>query len=135
MEWEADNERKRAAWEQKQAQRNALAIETARQQRDEDIAVAKAVAEKQKSRWARIARKMDELKRDIRQNAAQLNQMLCRGPIRTKYVQPGLIDAAGTKWQVKLADMTILNERAVNQLTGCRTGSVRVRAARTAQTP
>ena len=77
MEWEADNERKRAAWEQKQAQRNALAIETARQQRDEDIAVAKAVAEKRVQR-ARDARKMDELKRSIRQNAAQLNQMLLR---------------------------------------------------------
>lgn len=113
MEWEADNERKRAAWEQKQAQRNALAIETARQQRDEDIAVAKAVAEKRVQR-ARDARKMDELKRSIRQNAAQLNQMLLR-PSKDKYVQPGLIDAAAQA--AKLADMTILNERAVNQLT------------------
>ena len=77
MEWEADNERKRAAFEQKQAQRNAIAIETARQQRDEDIAAAKAVAEKRVQR-ARDARKMDELKRGIRQNAAQLNQMLLR---------------------------------------------------------
>lgn len=113
MEWEADNERKRAAWEQKQAQRNALAIETARQQRDEDIAVAKAVAEKRVQR-ARDARKMDELKHSIRQNAAQLNQMLLR-PSKDKYVQPGLIDAAAQV--AKLADMTILNERAVNQLT------------------
>lgn len=113
MEWEADNERKRAAWEQKQAQRNALAIETARQQRDEDIAVAKAVAEKRVQR-ARDARKMDELKRSIRQNAAQLNQMLLQ-PSKDKYVQPGLIDAAAQV--AKLADMTILNERAVNQLT------------------
>ena len=113
MEWEADNERKRAAWEQKQAQRNALAIETARQQRDEDIAVAKAVAEKRVQR-ARDARKMDELKRSVRQNAAQLNQMLLR-PSKDKYVQPGLIDAAAQV--AKLADMTILNERAVNQLT------------------
>lgn len=113
MEWEVDNERKRAAWEQKQAQRNALAIETARQQRDEDIAVAKAVAEKRVQR-ARDARKMDELKRSIRQNAAQLNQMLLR-PSKDKYVQPGLIDAAAQV--AKLADMTILNERAVNQLT------------------
>lgn len=113
MEWEADNERKRAAWEQKQAQRNALAIETARQQRDEDIAVAKAVAEKRVQR-ARDARKMDELKRSIRRNAAQLNQMLLR-PSKDKYVQPGLIDAAAQV--AKLADMTILNERAVKQLT------------------
>ena len=113
MEWEADNERKREAWEQKQAQKNALAIETARQQRDEDIAIAKAVAEKRVQR-ARDARKMDELKRSIRQNAAQLNQMLLR-PSKDKYVQPGLIDAAAQA--AKLADMTILNERAVNQLT------------------
>ena len=113
MEWEADNERKRAAFEQKQAQRNAIAIETARQQRDEDIAAAKAVAEKRVQR-ARDARKMDELKRSIRQNAAQLNQMLLR-PSKDKYVQPGLIDAAAQA--AKLADMTILNERAVNQLT------------------
>ena len=113
MEWEADNERKRAAFEQKQAQRNAIAIETARQQRDEDIAAAKAVAEKRVQR-ARDARKIDELKRSIRQNAAQLNQMLLR-PSKDKYVQPGLIDAAAQV--AKLADMTILNERAVNQLT------------------
>ena len=64
MEWEADNERKRAAWEQKQAQRNALAIETARQQRDEDIAVAKTVAEKRVQR-ARDARKMDEDRKSV----------------------------------------------------------------------
>ena len=113
MEWEADNERKRAAFEQKQAQRNAVAIETARQQRDEDIAIAKAVAEKRVQR-ARDARKMDELKRSIRQNAAQLNQMLLR-PSKDKYVQKNLVDAAAQV--AKLADMTILNNKAVSQLT------------------
>ena len=113
MEWEADNERKRAAFEQKQAQRNAVAIETARQQRDENIAIAKAVAEKRVQR-ARDARKMDELKRSIRQNAAQLNQMLLR-PSKDKYVQKNLVDAAAQV--AKLADMTILNNKAVNQLT------------------
>ena len=113
MEWEADNERKRAAFEQKQAQRNAVAIETARQQRDEDIAIAKAVAEKRVQR-ARDARKMDELKRSIRQNATQLNQMLLR-PSKDKYVQKNLVDAAAQV--AKLADMTILNNKAVNQLT------------------
>ena len=46
MEWEAENQRKAEAWQEKQAQRNAIAIETARQQRDEDVAVAKALAEK-----------------------------------------------------------------------------------------
>ena len=44
MEWEAENQRKAEAWQEKQAQRNAIAIETARQQRDEDVAVAKALA-------------------------------------------------------------------------------------------
>lgn len=37
MEWEEENQRKADAWQQKQAQRNAIAIETARQQRDEDV--------------------------------------------------------------------------------------------------
>lgn len=45
MEWEAENQRKAEAWQEKQAQQNAIAIETARQQRDEDVAVAKALAE------------------------------------------------------------------------------------------
>lgn len=113
MEWEADNERKRAAFEQKQAQRNAIAIETARQQRDEDIAAAKAVAEKRVQR-AWDARKMDELKRGIRQNAAQLNQMLLR-PSKDKHVPQSLISAAADV--AKMADAVILNDRAVNRLT------------------
>ena len=77
MEWEAENERRREAWQQKQAQRNAIALEVARQQRDEDIAIAKKVAENRVQR-ARDARKADELKRSIRANAAQLNQMVLR---------------------------------------------------------
>lgn len=113
MEWEADNERKRAAFEQKQAQRNAIAIETARKQRDEDITAAKAVAEKRVQR-ARDARKMDELKRGIRQNAAQLNQMLLR-PSKDKHVPQSLISAAADV--AKMADAVILNDRAVNRLT------------------
>ena len=44
MEWEDENQRKAEAWQQKQAQRNALASEVARQQRDEEIAIAKRVA-------------------------------------------------------------------------------------------
>ena len=113
MEWEDENQRKAEAWQQKQAQRNALAAEVARQQRDEEIAIAKRVAEKRVQK-ARDGRKMDELKRGIRQDAAALNQMVLR-PSKDKYVQPGLIDAAAQV--AKLADMTILNERAVNQLT------------------
>ena len=71
MEWEAENQRKAEAWQEKQAQRNAIAIETARQQRDEDVAVAKALAEKRVQK-AREGRKADELKRSIRNNAAQV---------------------------------------------------------------
>ena len=113
MEWEAENERRREAWQQKQAQRNAIAIETARQQRDEDIAIAKRVAERRVQK-ARDARKIDEMRRSIRQNSAQLNQMLLR-PSKDKYVQRGLIVQAAEV--AKLADQVILNQKAVNQLT------------------
>lgn len=113
MEWEAENERRREAWQQKQAQRNAIAIETASQQRDEDIAIAKKVAENRVQR-ARDARKADELKRSIRANAAQLNQMVLR-PQQGKYVQKGLIVEAAEV--AKLANLVTLNSKAVNQLT------------------
>ena len=113
MEWEAENERRREAWQQKQAQRNAIALEVARQQRDEDIAIAKKVAENRVQR-ARDARKADELKRSIRANAAQLNQMVLR-PQKGKYVQKGLIVEAAEV--AKLANLATLNSKAVNQLT------------------
>ena len=113
MEWEAENERRREAWQQKQAQRNAIALEVARQQRDEDIAIAKKVAENRVQR-ARDARKADELKRSIRANAAQLNQMVLR-PQKGKYVQKGLIVEAAEV--AKLANLVTLNSKAVNQLT------------------
>ena len=113
MEWEAENQRKAEAWQEKQAQRNAIAIETARQQRDEDVAVAKALAEKRVQR-AREGRKADELKRSIRSNAAQLNQMVLR-PKPGKYVQKSLIVQAAEV--AKLADMAVLNNNAVAKLT------------------
>ena len=113
MEWEAENQKKAEAWQQKQAQKNAIAVEVARQQRDEDVAVAKALAEKRVQR-ARDGRKADELKRSIRNNAAQLNQMILR-PSKGKYVQPRLIQQAAEV--AKLADMTILNDAAVRKLT------------------
>lgn len=113
MEWEAENQRKAEAWQEKQAQRNAIAIETARQQRDEDVAVAKALAEKRVHK-ARDGRKADELKRSIRNNAAQLNQMVLR-PKPGKYVQKSLIVQAAEV--AKLADMTVLNNNAVAKLT------------------
>ncbi len=161
MEWEAENQKKAEAWQQKQAQKNAIAMELAirqrdeeiavakekmrkrqelaslkdqqeraewyqehserfaierealRQQRDEDIAVAKALAEKRVQR-ARDGRKADELKRSIRNNAAQLNQMVLR-PSKGKYVQPRLIQQAAEV--AKLADMAVLNDAAVRKLT------------------
>ena len=113
MEWEAENQRKAEAWQEKQAQRNAIAIETARQQRDEDVAVAKALAEKRVQK-AREGRKADELKRSIRNNAAQLNQMVLR-PKPGKYVQKSLIVQAAEV--AKLADMAVLNDTAVKSLT------------------
>ena len=161
MEWEAENQKKAEAWQQKQAQKNAIAMELAikqrdeeiavakekmrkrqelaslkdqqeraewyqehserfaierealRQQRDEDIAVAKALAEKRVQK-ARDGRKADELKRSIRNNAAQLNQMILR-PSKGKYVQPRLIQQAAEV--AKLADMAVLNDAAVRKLT------------------
>lgn len=113
MEWEEENQRKAEAWQQKQAQRNALAAEVARQQRDEEIAIAKRVAEKRVQK-ARDGRKMDELKRGIRQDAATLNQMVLR-PSKGKYVSKRLIEQAAEV--AKIADMTVLNDRAVAQLT------------------
>lgn len=113
MEWEAENQRKAEAWQEKQAQRNAIAIETARQQRDEDVAVAKALAEKRVQK-AREGRKADELKRSIRNNAAQLRQVLLR-PKPGKYVQQSLIVQAAEV--AKLADMVVLNNNALTKLT------------------
>ena len=113
MEWEEENQRKAEAWQQKQAQRNALAAEVARQQRDEEIAIAKRVAEKRVQK-AWDGRKMDELKRGIRQDAAALNQMVLR-PSKGKYVSRRLIVQAAEV--AKIADMTVLNDKAVAQLT------------------
>ena len=117
LEWEQENQRKAEAWQQEQAQRNAIAIEAARQQRDEDIAVAKALAEK-RGQKARDARKADELKRSIRSNAAALNQMILR-PQPGKYVSKALMTQAMEV--AKLADATILNQNAVNRLAALET--------------
>lgn len=113
QDWELMNQQKAAEWYQKQTERNAIALEVARQQRDEDIAIAKKVAENRVQR-ARDARKADELKRSIRANAAQLNQMVLR-PQQGKYVQKGLIVEAAEV--AKLANLVTLNYKAVDQLT------------------
>ena len=117
MEWEQENQRKAQEWQDKQAERNAIAITAAQQQRDEDIAIAKKLAEKRVQK-ARDGRQKDELKRAIRNNATQLNQMVLR-PAKDKYVQPRLIQQAAEV--AKLADMTLLNDHAVARLTALRT--------------
>lgn len=112
-EWEAESERKREAFAEKQAQRNALAIETARQQRDDGIAVAKALAEKRVKK-AREGREMDKVRKSVQRNAAALNQLVLR-PSPGKYVQQSLIVQAAEV--AKLANQAVLNDRAVNRLT------------------
>ena len=112
LEWEQENQRKAQEWQEKQAERNAIAITAAQQQRDEDIAIAKKLAEKRVQK-ARDGRQKDELKRAIRNNATQLNQLVLR-PAKDKYVQPRLILRALEV--AKLADMTLLNQNAVNRL-------------------
>ena len=117
LEWEQENQRKAQEWQEKQAERNAIAITAAQQQRDEDIAIAKKLAEKRVQK-ARDGRQKDELRRGIRANAAQLNQMVLR-PSKDRYVQPHLIQQAAEV--AKLADMTLLNDHAVARLTALRT--------------
>ena len=112
LEWEQENQRKAQEWQENQAERNAIAITAAQQQRDEDIAIAKKLAEKRVQK-ARDGRQKDELRRGIRANATQLNQMVLR-PAKDKYVQPRLILRALEV--AKLADMTLLNQNAVNRL-------------------
>ena len=117
LKWEQENQRKAQEWQEKQAERNAIAITAAQQQRDEDIAIAKKLAEKRVQK-ARDGRQKDELRRGIRANAAQLNQMILR-PSKDRYVQPHLIQQAAEV--AKLADMTLLNDHAVARLTALRT--------------
>ena len=117
LEWEQENQRKAQEWQEKQAERNAIAITAAQQQRDEDIAIAKKLAEKRVQK-ARDGRQKDELRRGIRANAAQLNQMILR-PSKDRYVQPHLIQQAAEV--AKLADMTLLNDHVVARLTALRT--------------
>ena len=113
QDWEMMNQQKQAEWYQKQAERNALAIEAAQQQRDEDIAVAKALAEKRVKK-AREGREMDKVRRSVQRNAAALNQLVLR-PSPGKYVQQSLIVQAAEV--AKLANQAVLNKDAVNKLT------------------
>ena len=107
------NQQRAAEWYREQGERLATERQVMQQQRDEEIAIAKRVAEKRVQR-ARDGRKMDELKRSVRRNAAALNQMVLR-PSPGKYVSQRLIVQAVEV--AKIADLTVLNDRAVNQLT------------------
>ena len=122
-DWEAENQRKAAEWEQLQKERDEKAealwkeytekAENALTNRAVKNAKAEALA-KEREKKARDARKADELKRSIRNNAAQLNQMVLQ-PKPGKYVQKSLIVQAAEV--AKLADTAVLNNNAVAKLT------------------
>lgn len=122
-DWEAENQKKKKEWEKKQKESDKKAEElwneyTAKlEETYADGAAREARAKElaqQRAQRARDGRKADELKRSIRNNAAQLNQMILR-PSKGKYVQPRLIQQAAEV--AKLADQTILNDKAVAKLT------------------
>ena len=113
MEWAVENNRRKEEWDEKQRIRNEKAKELMEKHEAENKAHAQMIAEKRVQR-VRDGRKAEELKRSIRNNLAQLNQMVLR-PTKGKYVQPRLIQQAIEV--AKLADMTILNENAVRKLT------------------
>lgn len=122
-DWEAENKRKAEEWLKKQRESDQKAgelwneyiakVEETYTDGAAREARAKELADKRAQR-ARDRRKADELKRSIRNNAAQLNQMILH-PAKGKYVQPRLIQQAAEV--AKLADSAILNDRAVGKLT------------------
>ena len=122
-DWAAENQRKAAEWEQLQKERDEKAETLWKEyaEKAENVltnrAVKNAKAEalaKEREKKARDGRKADELKRSIRNNAAQLNQMVLR-PKPGKYVQKSLIVQAAEV--AKLVDMAVLNNNAVAKLT------------------
>lgn len=121
-DWEEENSRKAAQWEKLQKERDRKAEELWNDFADKvqegamsEIAKAAKANElaERRAKLAREGRKKDELKRAIRNNATQLNQLVLR-PAKDKYVQPRLIRRALEV--AKLADMTLLNQNAVNRL-------------------
>lgn len=121
-DWEEENRRKAAQWEKLQKERDRKAEELWNDFADKvqegamsEIAKAAKANElsERRAKLAREGRQKDELRRGIRANAAQLNQMVLR-PAKDKYVQPRLILRALEV--AKLADMTLLNQNAVNRL-------------------
>ena len=121
-DWEEENRRKAAQWEKLQKERDRKAEELWNDFADKvqegamsEIAKAAKANElaERRAKLAREGRKKDELKRAIRNNATQLNRLVLR-PAKDKYVQPRLILRALEV--AKLADMTLLNQNAVNRL-------------------
>ena len=121
-DWEEENRKKAAQWEKLQKERDRKAEELWNDFADKvqegamsEIAKAAKANElsERRAKLARDGRQKDELKRAIRNNATQLNQMVLR-PAKDKYVQPRLILRALEV--AKLADMTLLNQNAVNRL-------------------
>ena len=121
-DWEEENRKKAAQWEKLQKERDRKAEELWNDFADKvqegamsEIAKAAKANElsERRAKLAREGRQKDELKRAIRNNATQLNQMVLR-PAKDKYVQPRLILRALEV--AKLADMTFLNQNAVNRL-------------------
>ena len=121
-DWEEENRKKAAQWEKLQKERDRKAEELWNDFADKvqegamsEIAKAAKANElsERRAKLAREGRQKDELKRAIRNNATQLNQMVLR-PAKDKYVQPRLILRALEV--AKLADMTLLNQNAVNRL-------------------
>ena len=121
-DWEEENRKKAAQWEKLQKERDRKAEELWNDFADKvqegamsEIAKAAKANElsERRAKLAREGRQKDELRRGIRVNAAQLNQMVLR-PAKDKYVQPRLILRALEV--AKLADMTLLNQNAVNRL-------------------
>ena len=126
-DWEEENRKKAAQWEKLQKERDRKAEELWNDFADKvqegamsEIAKAAKANElsERRAKLAREGRQKDELKRGIRANAAQLNQMILR-PSKDRYVQPHLIQQAAEV--AKLADMTLLNDHAVARLTALRT--------------
>lgn len=121
-DWEEENRKKAAQWEKLQKERDRKAEELWNDFADKvqegamsEIAKAAKANElsERRAKLAREGRQKDELRRGIRANATQLNQMVLR-PAKDKYVQPRLILRALEV--AKLADMTLLNQNAVNRL-------------------
>ena len=126
-DWEEENRKKAAQWEKLQKERDRKAEELWNDFADKvqegamsEIAKAAKANElsERRAKLAREGRQKDELRRGIRANAAQLNQMILR-PSKDRYVQPHLIQQAAEV--AKLADMTLLNDHAVARLTALRT--------------